>query len=94
MTSTRIKILGPWNGDVRVTDLGPDFFELTTLENHPEAGRIRFTLAPHATLPDTVRFEIHSRARSPRRASGLHLRHAGRGPAGAAANLGKPSASG
>ncbi|OWP63550.1 hypothetical protein CDA63_08175 [Hymenobacter amundsenii] len=60
----RIKILGPWNGDVRVTDLGADFFELATLENHPEAGRIRFSLRPHDTLPATVRFEIHSWARS------------------------------
>ncbi|GAB3229081.1 DUF1990 family protein [Hymenobacter seoulensis] len=60
----RIKILGPWNGEVRVTDLGENFFELSTLENHPEAGRICFTLAPHPSLPHTLRFEIHSRARS------------------------------
>lgn len=60
----RIKILGPWNGDVRVTEIGADYFELVTLESHPEAGRIRFSLRPHATLPDTVRFEIHSWARS------------------------------
>lgn len=59
-----IKILGPWNGDVRVTKVEADGFELTTLENHPEAGCIRFSLRPHATLPDTLRFEIHSRARS------------------------------
>lgn len=59
-----IKILGPWDGDVRVTSVAPDGFELTTLESHPEAGRIRFSLRPHATLPDTLRFEIHSRARS------------------------------
>lgn len=59
-----VKILGPWNGDVRVTDIGPDFFELTTLEGHPEAGRICFSLRPHATLPETIRFEIHSYARS------------------------------
>ncbi|RPD47103.1 hypothetical protein DNI29_13205 [Hymenobacter sediminis] len=60
----RIKILGPWNGEVRVTEIGSDFFELATLENHPEAGRICFTLRPHASLPDTLRFEIHSKARS------------------------------
>ncbi|WP_245711906.1 DUF1990 domain-containing protein [Hymenobacter psychrophilus] len=59
-----IKILGPWNGDVRVTEVGADFFELATLESHPEAGRIRFSLRPHATLPATMRFEIHSWARS------------------------------
>ena len=60
----RITILGPWNGEVRVSELGTDYFELVTLENHPEAGRIRFSLLPHDTLPDTVRFEIHSWARS------------------------------
>ncbi|MBC8085333.1 MAG: DUF1990 family protein [Hymenobacter sp.] len=60
----RVRILGPWNGDVRVSELGADYFELTTLENHPEAGRIRFTLRPHTGLPDTIRFEICSRARS------------------------------
>ncbi|UPL49646.1 hypothetical protein [Hymenobacter sublimis] len=60
----RIKILGPWNGEVRVTEIGSDYFELTTLENHPEAGKICFSLRPHEGLPDTLRFEIHSRARS------------------------------
>lgn len=60
----RIKILGPWNGDVRVAELGFDYFELVTLENHPEAGRIRFSLSPHESLPHTLRFEIHSWARS------------------------------
>ncbi|SET80995.1 DUF1990 family protein [Hymenobacter actinosclerus] len=59
-----IKILGPWNGDVRVAEMGEDFFELATLKNHPEAGRIRFSLRAHATLPETLRFEIHSWARS------------------------------
>jgi hypothetical protein len=59
-----IKILGPWNGDVRVSELGADYFELVTLESHPEAGRIRFSVGPHASLPDTIRFEIHSWARS------------------------------
>lgn len=60
----RIKILGPWNGDVRVSGVGADFFELVTLESHPEAGHIRFSLGPHPQLPDVLRFEIHSRARS------------------------------
>ena len=59
-----VKILGPWNGDVRVTKIMTDGFELATLESHPEAGRIIFSLRPHATLPDTLRFEIYSRARS------------------------------
>jgi hypothetical protein len=59
-----VKILGPWNGDVRVTNIMADGFELATLESHPEAGRICFSLRPHATLPDALRFEIHSWARS------------------------------
>ena len=32
-----IKILGPWNGAVRVTDAGAIPFEFVTLEGHPEA---------------------------------------------------------
>jgi hypothetical protein len=60
----KIRILGPWNGSVRVTEMGADYFELITLENHPEAGRIRFSLRPHPSLPETLQFEIHSWARS------------------------------
>ncbi|SMB88021.1 conserved hypothetical protein [Hymenobacter roseosalivarius DSM 11622] len=60
----KIRILGPWNGSVRVTEMGADYFELITLENHPEAGQIRFCLRPHPHLPDTLQFEIHSWARS------------------------------
>lgn len=56
----RIRILGPWNGSVRVSDMGDTFFEFVTLEGHPEAGRIRFSAEPHPTLPDALRFEIHS----------------------------------
>ena len=59
-----IKILGPWNGSVRVTDAGPTFFELVTLEGHPEAGRIRFDAHALDGRPDALRFEIHSVARS------------------------------
>ncbi|TGE13980.1 DUF1990 family protein [Hymenobacter elongatus] len=60
-----IKILGPWNGSVRVTEVTPECFELITLENHPEAGRIKFSVeAAGARGADTVRFEIHSWARS------------------------------
>ncbi|RYU79298.1 DUF1990 family protein [Hymenobacter persicinus] len=60
-----IKILGPWNGTVRVTEVGDDFFEFVTLENHPEAGRIRFSIRelPHGAKGE-LRFEIHSWARS------------------------------
>lgn len=59
-----IKILGPWNGSVRVTEVGATFFELVTLEGHPEAGRIRFETHALDGRPDALRFEIHSVARS------------------------------
>ncbi|PJJ58639.1 DUF1990 family protein [Hymenobacter chitinivorans] len=57
-----IKILGPWNGSVRVTEVTPDCFEFVTLEDHPEAGRIKFSVAPLGK--EALRFEIHSWARS------------------------------
>ena len=60
----RIKILGPWNGSVRVTAVGPTFFELVTLEGHPEAGRIHFEAHALDGRPDALRFEIRSLARS------------------------------
>ena len=59
-----IKILGPWNGCVRVTDLGTTFFEFVTLEGHPEAGRIRFAAHYLDERPGVLRFEIRSWARS------------------------------
>ncbi len=59
-----IKILGPWNGSVRVTEAGATFFELVTLEGHPEAGRIRFEAHALDGRADALRFEIHSVARS------------------------------
>jgi hypothetical protein len=59
-----IKILGPWNGSVRVTQVSPTAFEFVTLEGHPEAGRISFEVHPLDARPDALRFEIHSVARS------------------------------
>jgi hypothetical protein len=59
-----IKILGPWNGSVRVTEVADQHFELCTLEGHPEAGTIRFSLRQLPGRPDALRFEIRSRARS------------------------------
>ncbi|MBC6988105.1 DUF1990 family protein [Hymenobacter sp. BT491] len=59
-----IKILGPWNGLVRVDKVENMGFEFVTLEGHPEAGRIRFSLRHLPNQPDTLRFEIHSWARS------------------------------
>ena len=59
-----IKILGPWNGSVRVTQVSPTSFEFVTLEGHPEAGRISFEVHALDGRPDALRFEIHSVARS------------------------------
>ncbi|WP_460675618.1 DUF1990 family protein [Hymenobacter coalescens] len=59
-----IKILGPWNGSVRVTEVAEQHFELCTLEGHPEAGTIRFSLRQLPSRPEVVRFEIRSRARA------------------------------
>lgn len=59
-----IKILGPWNGCVRVTDVSATAFEFITLEGHPEAGRIRFETHYLNDRPDVLRFEIRSSARS------------------------------
>ena len=59
-----IKIFGPWNGCVRVTEVGTTFFEFVTLEGHPEAGHIRFEAHYLDGQPDVLRFEIRSSARS------------------------------
>ncbi|WP_052732540.1 DUF1990 family protein [Hymenobacter terrenus] len=60
----QISILGPWNGCVRVTEVGDTLFEFITLEGHPEAGRIHFEAHYVDERPDVLRFEIRSRARS------------------------------
>jgi hypothetical protein len=59
-----IKILGPWNGSVRVTEVSATHFEFITLEGHPEAGRIRFEVHHLDERPGELRFEISSWARS------------------------------
>ena len=59
-----ITILGPWNGCVRVTEVSATSFEFITLEGHPEAGRIRFGAHYRDEMPDVLRFEIRSSARS------------------------------
>ena len=59
-----IKILGPWNGSVRVTAVSATSFELLTLEGHPEAGHICFEAHSLDERPGELRFEIHSQARS------------------------------
>lgn len=47
---------------VRVVEARPHTFRLASLEGHPEAGDIRFSVAPRG--PDQFRFEIESHARS------------------------------
>lgn len=59
-----IKLLGPWNGSVRVTEVDDRTFEFVTLEGHPEAGTIRFSATPHEDFQDALHFEIRSVARS------------------------------
>ncbi|MGI4735656.1 MAG: DUF1990 family protein [Janthinobacterium lividum] len=59
-----VKILGPWNGSVRVTEVSATAFELITLEGHPEAGSIRFEAHALDEQPGELRFEINSVARS------------------------------
>lgn len=59
-----IRILGPWNGDVRVTEVDDHSFEFVTLEGHPEAGTIRFQAMKRAGEEDGLHFEIRSLART------------------------------
>ncbi len=60
-----ITIRSPWDGPVRVVEVGPTRFTLATLEGHMEAGQIRFEAAEHPTAPGALRFSIESWARSP-----------------------------
>lgn len=77
-----IHISGPWNGPVRVIAVEPARFAFVTLEGHLEAGEIHFRAAPHPTIPDAIRFEILSWARS--RDKAVHLAYEVTGVAKAA----------
>lgn len=57
-----IHISGPWDGPVRVHEVKPHSFTLSTLQGHMEAGRIQFRVCGADKAP--VRFEIESVARS------------------------------
>lgn len=74
-----ITILGPWNGRVRVVEAQPTSFTFITLEGHPEAGQIMFSLEPHPTRRGTLRFEICSWARSRDMIVGLTYKEVGVG---------------
>lgn len=74
-----IKILGPWNGVIRVADIKPTSFALVTLEGHPEAGEICFSIEPYQDADDQSCFSIESLARSRDSLVSLLYREAGIG---------------
>jgi len=59
-----VTMLGPWNGRVRVAKVADDSFTLITLDGHPEAGHITFTVEDHVNQPDAFVVSIESWARS------------------------------
>ena len=62
-----VRMPGPWDGPVRVVDVGPHSFRLATLDGHLEAGQIEFRAFDDGDLV----FEIESWARSGDRLSSL-----------------------
>jgi hypothetical protein len=67
-----VRMPGPWDGPVRVVDVGTRSFRLATLSGHLEAGQIEFR-----TQDDDgrLRFEIESWARSSSRLTNLLYHH-------------------
>ncbi len=59
-----ITMLGPWNGAVRVSESTPLTFTLITLDGHPEAGHITFSVAEDTSDPGSKRVRIESWARA------------------------------
>jgi hypothetical protein len=57
-----VHITGPWQGPVRVSQVGESSFTLLTLNGHIEAGQIQFRLVRCEN--GTARFEIESLTRS------------------------------
>lgn len=57
-----VRITGPWNGPVRVTEVRSDGFSFCTLEGHIEAGSISFRISQ--TPNETVCFKIESITKS------------------------------
>jgi hypothetical protein len=57
-----VRMPGPWDGPVRVVDVGPRSFRLATLTGHLEAGQIEFRSSDDEG--SRVVFEIESWARS------------------------------
>jgi uncharacterized protein (UPF0548 family) len=67
-----VRMPGPWDGPVRVMDVGPDSFRLATLTGHLEAGQIEFRARADYRA---VEFTIESWARSGDRLSDLLYTH-------------------
>ncbi|MBC7843439.1 MAG: DUF1990 family protein [Gemmatimonadaceae bacterium] len=59
-----ITMLGPWNGMVRVSEASPTAFTLVTLDGHPEAGHITFSVTAHDSDARALHVNIESWARS------------------------------
>ena len=57
-----VRMPGPWDGPVRVVEVGPCSFRLATLSGHLEAGQIEFRARPDGETG--LVFEIESWARS------------------------------
>jgi len=71
-----VRMPGPWDGPVRVTEMTDTSFRLATLDGHLEAGQIEFRAA---RADGFLQFEIESWARSGDRLSNVlytHLRMA------------------
>ncbi|MGI8685794.1 MAG: DUF1990 family protein [Acidimicrobiales bacterium] len=67
-----VRMPGPWNGPVRVVEVGPTSFRLVTLPGHLEAGQIEFSVRPDG---DDLVFTIESWACSGDRLSKLLYQH-------------------
>ena len=67
-----VRMPGPWDGPVRVIDVGRSSFRLATLEGHLEAGQIEFRAARRNAA---LEFAIESWARSGDRLSDLLYTH-------------------
>ena len=59
-----ITMLGPWNGAVRVSEVTRNSFTLVTLDGHPEAGHITFSVEDGTISHGLIGVRIESWARS------------------------------
>ncbi len=58
-----VRMAGPWDGPIRISEREPEMFRFVTLEGHLEAGQIEFRACDGDEGGDVV-FEIESWARS------------------------------